>query len=469
VYLRGHKMDSILEALAYVAAQLAGALTFGGLASVYDDNLPNGIGYPAKNASSTDGAALLCEIVLTFALCHTILHVATTHAQANNHYFGVAIGVVVVSGAISVGGISGGAFNPAVSMRWVIKGKGDDIWLYWLGPLLGGALAALSFRIMNPGEVGGFCDLFGQENSKDPQFDLGFMVLKPVIYRKYIVEFIGTFMLCFTVGTAVAIGAPLAAFSIGFMLVAQVYAGGAVSGANYNPAVSLGLLVRFSTAGVGPACAKIREHFGYVQCAGYIAVQFVAALFAAATARACLAGRGGISGFPNPTADAGEAFLIEVIATFALVLVVLNSATVAATSGYGYFGLAIGWTVLSMAIATGGIGGGAMNPAVAIMGIASGTSADLSKTWIYYVACPLGGLLAGLIFHILNPSEFRVAAPEKPQFSRMASVRESKQQVHLFHAGHEHKKPAAEQAATHTEEGGETEAVEVTMDGKEDA
>lgn len=98
-----------------MVAQFAGAC-FGGLVAIVAINGDDPLGNPAVAPGTGVGAAFIAELVLTFALCHTVLNVATTTAQANNSYYGLAIGFTVLSGAISVGGISGGCFNPAVKM-----------------------------------------------------------------------------------------------------------------------------------------------------------------------------------------------------------------------------------------------------------------------------------------------------------------------------------------------------------------
>lgn len=82
--------------------------------------LVDDIGYPGVSSNAGMGA-LTVEVVLTFALCHTVLHVATTDKQAKNSYYGLAIGFTVLSGAVSVGGISGGAFNPAVGVLTLVE------------------------------------------------------------------------------------------------------------------------------------------------------------------------------------------------------------------------------------------------------------------------------------------------------------------------------------------------------------
>ena len=97
--------------------------------------------------------ALLTELLFTFALVSVVLNVATTEAAKGNSYFGWAIGCTVLVGAYAGGGISGGAFNPAVGLAGnLIKGTFRDVWLYFVGPLAGGALAAVVFKICNPDE-----------------------------------------------------------------------------------------------------------------------------------------------------------------------------------------------------------------------------------------------------------------------------------------------------------------------------
>ncbi|MEJ1971385.1 MAG: aquaporin [Lacunisphaera sp.] len=62
--------------------------------------------------------------------------------------------------------------------------------------------------------------------------------------KKYLVEFIGTFFLVFTVGMSVRSGAALAPIAIGASLMVMIFAGGHVSGAHFNPAVSLAVFIR---------------------------------------------------------------------------------------------------------------------------------------------------------------------------------------------------------------------------------
>merc|ERR1711998_595467 len=116
------------------------------------------------------------------------------------------------------------------------KDTGHDVWIYWCGPLVGAIFAGLLFRVMNPGEVagcGGIGSCDDEAEQEDPEFTCGASVFRPVEYRKYIVELIGTFLVCFTYAVAFsknnANATQFAPFAYGFMLLSQIYAGGAVS------------------------------------------------------------------------------------------------------------------------------------------------------------------------------------------------------------------------------------------------
>ena len=100
----------------------------------------------------------------------------------------------------------------------------------------------------------------------------------------------------------------------------------------------------------------------------------------------------------------GPALVAEFLFTFALVYVVLNSATAEDTSGNSFYGLAIGMTVMTGAFAVGDISGGAFNPAVAV-GISILGLASWSNIWIYLVAGFGGAVVAALVFNLINPSE----------------------------------------------------------------
>jgi aquaporin Z len=100
------------------------------------------------------GPALLADFLFTFALVFVVLNVATSRDTAGNSYFGYAIGFTVLVGALAVGKISGGAFNPAVAVGISLMGlvSWASIWIYLVADLLGGVAAAGAFRLLNPGD-----------------------------------------------------------------------------------------------------------------------------------------------------------------------------------------------------------------------------------------------------------------------------------------------------------------------------
>jgi aquaporin Z len=102
----------------------------------------------------------LIEILFTFALCLVVLNTATSSGTKGNSFFGLAIGFTVMVGAYAGGAISGGAFNPAVGIGPnLVKGLmgGDpaamsNIVLHVAGPLAGGILAAIVFKMQESAE-----------------------------------------------------------------------------------------------------------------------------------------------------------------------------------------------------------------------------------------------------------------------------------------------------------------------------
>ena len=95
--------------------------------------------------------SLTVEFLFTFALAWVVLNTATARGTAGNSFYGLAIGFTVFAGAVAVGGISGGAFNPAVGLGVFLMGLEDlrQLGLYVFSDLLGGAVAALVFNAVN--------------------------------------------------------------------------------------------------------------------------------------------------------------------------------------------------------------------------------------------------------------------------------------------------------------------------------
>jgi aquaporin Z len=163
--------------------------------------------------------------------------------------------------------------------------------------------------------------------------------------------------------------------------------GGHVSGAHYNPAVTLGVAMR------GGLDGKLIVPYMVAQLLGAIVAAWVVRILTGNT----------FAPMPGEGMSTLAALLVEILYTFALVLVVLNVAVSKRTQGNSYYGLAIGFTVLAGAFAGGAISGGAFNPAVGIgptlinAMLGGGTLANI---WLYIVGPFAGGALAAFVFGI---------------------------------------------------------------------
>ncbi len=224
--------------------------------------------------------------------------------------------------------------------------------------------------------------------------------------RKLAVEFIGTFFLVFTVGTATARinpASPLAPLAIGSVLMVMIFAGGHVSGGHYNPAVSTGVMIR----------GKLSQQ----EWVAYIVTQLMAGVIGGLLASA-------VAGHQSAgtLAGTGKVLVAEFLFTFALVYVVLNVATAKGTEGNSFYGLAIGFTVLAGAFAVGAISGGAFNPAVALGQIVHG-AVGFSAIWKYWLAQFLAGAVAGVAFMMIQGPETLESPPEpRPPLPPNAAV-----------------------------------------------
>ncbi len=205
--------------------------------------------------------------------------------------------------------------------------------------------------------------------------------------RKYVTEFVGTMLFVLSIGLVVVMQHPVAPLAIGSALMVMVYMGGHVSGAHYNPAVSL--------------AAMMRGALPRNQLLPYWGAQVLGSFAGALIARVLI----GQSFAPAPGVGihAAVALTAEALYTFALALVVLNVAVSKKTSGNSFYGLAIGFTVMVGAFSVGSISGGAFNPAVGtgpILAHALLAGGSLEWIWLYWVGPLAGGVLAALVFEL---------------------------------------------------------------------
>jgi aquaporin NIP len=204
--------------------------------------------------------------------------------------------------------------------------------------------------------------------------------------RAHLAEFIGTFALVFFGCGAIANGLTPTAVALAFGLAigVMVYALGHVSGAHFNPAVSIGFAVG--------------RHMGWRRAATYACVQVAGAIAAALLLRLCL-GPAAHLGVTQPTGSDLQAVTWEAVLTFFLMLVITAVATDDRAVGNAA-ALAIGGTVALGALVGGPISGASMNPARSLgPAIVSG---DLTGIWIYLLAPIFGSAVAAIMYGFLR-------------------------------------------------------------------
>mmetsp|Transcript_65987 Transcript_65987/g.115465 ORF Transcript_65987/g.115465 Transcript_65987/m.115465 type:complete len:459 (-) Transcript_65987:46-1422(-) len=334
---------------------------------------------PAKGFNFISAGA--CEMLYTFMLCFVVLNVAIARKNKteDNQYYGVAIGFVIVAGAYGAGAVSGGCFNPAVAIGIDTSSASLGFgWclVYMVAELLGAVLAALVFKVVRPGD---FKDTSGQ--SELPQ--------------KLVSEMLGTFFLVLTVGLNVLGKSPAGAFSIAASLMCMIYALGDISGAHFNPAVTLAIFVK----GFDPDLSGgLMALYWLVQCVG--------GMLAALTSSAIHNGKAFALG-PQGHHLWAEAACAEIIFTAVLCLVVLAVACSEKTKSSSMFGLAIGSCVTVGGFAIGSISGGSLNPAVS-MGISTAWISHGGKFYecVLYSAFEfVGALMAAGILTVTHGSK----------------------------------------------------------------
>ncbi|MEM6803567.1 MAG: aquaporin [Bacteroidota bacterium] len=203
--------------------------------------------------------------------------------------------------------------------------------------------------------------------------------------RKYVTEFLGTFFLVLTIGLVT--GSGVGAFTniaIGSVLMVMIYMGGHISGAHYNPAVTLAVFIRRKI--------DLKE-------AGIYWLAQILAAFAAAPLVGMLVQDADYTFLIEkaPSATLEQALAIEVLFTFVWALVVLHVSTAKGTEGNSFYGLAIGFAVMAGLFAGGPISGGAFNPVTALG--PNVVNVEFSHLWIYILGPLLGGALAGFMFN----------------------------------------------------------------------
>ena len=201
--------------------------------------------------------------------------------------------------------------------------------------------------------------------------------------NKYIIEFLGTFFLVLIIGLSQN---PVA---IGLGLAVLVYMGAHISGAHYNPVVSLAMLINNQI--------ELKEFSFYLasQLLGSVVATYFIMLL------------GNDFNVVSNTNDIYSFYVAEILFTFLLVFVILNVALNKNLKGNQFYGLAIGLTVTAGAFAVGNISGGVFNPAVSfgpslfsfIDPQVVGTNVSSSDFFIYYlISGTIGSVIASYLY-----------------------------------------------------------------------
>jgi aquaporin Z len=337
--------------------------------------------------------AALAEMLYTFMLCFVVLNVAASKFHAGkNQFYGLAIGFVIVAGAYSGGSVSMGCFNPAVALALDMHGAGKPTYdgsfvsfVYIFFQLVGASLAAFAFKVCR-GE---------QEDSEDAESaEVG-------LTAKLVSEFLGTYILVLTVGLNVLTGSAAGAFSIAASLMCMIYALGSVSGAHFNPAVTVAIV-----------CSG-RDKCSPQDGVMYAVVQIIGGISAAFTYSYIMNGE---TFALKPTSSTwSQVYIAEFVFTFLLAFVVLSVATV--KNGLSeYFGFAIGMCVTVGGCAIGKVSCGSLNPAVSLAIATSHDAISGGDMWpgiVYTLVEVLAGAAAAAIFMLTQPSEYENQLSDK--------------------------------------------------------
>lgn len=221
-------------------------------------------------------------------------------------------------------------------------------------------------------------------------------IFQPSLRNKFLVEIVGTFILVYAIASAATVysgSGQLGVIGIGLVhalaLTAIVYSIGYRSGAQVNPAVTIGLLVAKKITGK--------------EAVVYIIAQIIGAVIAAAVVYSIFGSEMSASVTLPSEDDIVRTLILETVMTFTLVYVVLATTTSRNSNTIPLAGLAIGFTLGLNVIFGGSITGGSLNPARSF-GPALITW-EFNYHWIYWIAPVAGGLIAAGVYRILNTKE----------------------------------------------------------------
>lgn len=213
--------------------------------------------------------------------------------------------------------------------------------------------------------------------------------------KKYLAEFIGTFVLVlFACGTAAVVGCSaqngtgylLTALAFGLVIVAMAYSIGNISGCHINPAVSIAMLVSKKMS--------VKDFIGYV------IAQFIGATAGAAVLMAFVGKESGLGANALYKDNIWLSLLIEIILTFVFVLAILGVTSKEGNNAVS--GIVIGLSLTLVHILGISFTGTSVNPARSFGPALFVGGEALANVWVFLLAPLVGGVLAALVYHFLS-------------------------------------------------------------------
>mmetsp|Transcript_44901 Transcript_44901/g.104925 ORF Transcript_44901/g.104925 Transcript_44901/m.104925 type:complete len:464 (-) Transcript_44901:73-1464(-) len=344
--------------------------------------------------------ACLVEMIYTAMLDFVVLCVYSRRNnpdQEPNQFYGIACGFALIAG-IGASQMSGGVFNPAVAFGIGVVGKEGGSLMYLCYQLLASLLASALFRVMRPEE---YMDLASFQN------------YEPSDAVKYLCEFVGSFFVVVTYGLSGVRAAPEScSWTTASALMSLVYAVGDLSGGHFNPAVTTAVVLSRTRR---VSVTQMLTYWLAQVAAGILAV--IACLHLQPCRTWTLA--------PQEKYTAGGAYIVEFTFTLLLCMTFLSVSCVKGiTSSFQrnfYFGLAIGFALLTGSLCSSGISGGCLNPAVSVgVGVAALIqNRSYAGYYIpnYVLAQLLGGIAATVVFATTHARVYASKAAARMPFS----------------------------------------------------
>ncbi|KAH7577422.1 hypothetical protein JRO89_XS01G0249100 [Xanthoceras sorbifolium] len=411
---------------AYIVAQVLGStLAAGTLRLLFNGKQDHFVGtLPA----GSDTQSLVIEFIITFYLMFIISGVGTDN-RATGELAGITVGSTVLLNVMFAGPISGASMNPARSLGPAIVSKQyKGIWIYMVAPILGAVCGAWVYNMLRKesstlltlevkwkvekGEKLANKDKMAEISrngnhgvtltvkdeaiqnpacsSSKPKEDSGFSI---PFTQKIIAEVLGTYFLIFAGCASVVVNSDyekvvtLPGISIvwGLAVMVLVYSVGHISGAHFNPAVT----IAFATC----------KRFPWKQVPAYVVAQVLGSTLAAGTLRLLFDGKQDHFVGTLPAGSDTQSFVIEFIVTFYLMFIISGVGTDNRATGE-LAGITVGSTVLLNVMFAGPISGASMNPARSL-GPAI-VSKQYKGIWIYMVAPILGAVCGAWVYNLLR-------------------------------------------------------------------